>query len=74
MQPLSVVYLLEAAGGSESTLAAIRRSSHSGRPLATEGFVQELEKTMQRSLTSKKGGRPAKSNGRQQALPCGTEF
>jgi putative transposase len=50
-----------AAGGSESTLAAIRRNTHTGRPLGSACFVQDLEKSMHRELAPKKGGRPAKS-------------
>lgn len=36
---------------------AIRESTHTGRPLGTPEFVKALEKTMQRGLASKKGGR-----------------
>jgi putative transposase len=51
-----------AAAGSNSTLAAIRHSTHTGRPLGSADFIKDLEKSMQRRLTPRKGGRPAKAN------------
>jgi putative transposase len=39
---------------------AIRRSTHTGRPLGHPDFVTQLEKTLQRRLVPKKGGRPPK--------------
>jgi len=45
---------------SEEELEALRESTHTGRPLGTPEFVQELEKTLLRRLTRQKGGRPAK--------------
>jgi putative transposase len=49
------------AGGADSTLAAIRRSTHTGRPLGSAEFVEGLERSMKRRLTPQKGGRPPKS-------------
>jgi putative transposase len=40
---------------------AIRQSTHTGRPLGTNEFIETLEKAMQRNLAPKKGGRPEKS-------------
>ncbi len=48
------------AVGSEAEIAAVRQSTHTGRPLGTEEFVHELEKATKRALTPRKGGRPAK--------------
>jgi REP-associated tyrosine transposase len=48
-------------GETESQLAAIRQSTHTGRPLGTPEFVEALERTMSRRLLPQKGGRPAKS-------------
>jgi len=50
------------AGESESALAAIRRCTHTGRPLGTSDFVKMLEKTTERRLRAGKGGRPEKRN------------
>jgi putative transposase len=50
-----------AIGETDSSLATIRRSTHSGRPLGSADFVQDLEKSMRRRLTPQKGGRPSKS-------------
>ena len=41
--------------------SAIRRSTHTGRPLGTPEFIEAMEKAMQRKLAPKKGGRPATS-------------
>ena len=43
---------------SKDDLAAIRRSTHTGRPLGTADFTRALEQTTRRSLTAYKGGRP----------------
>jgi len=48
-------------GESESQLAAIRESTHTGRPLGSQEFVEALEKSMRRRLSRRKGGRPANS-------------
>ena len=48
------------AGGSESECAAVRQSTHTGRPLGTAEFVHELEELTKRALAPRKGGRPAK--------------
>jgi putative transposase len=47
------------AGASESETAAVRQCTHTGRPLGSEAFVQELEEKMGRQLAPRKGGRPA---------------
>ena len=49
-----------AAGETESERRAVRRCTHTGRPLGTEEFVHELEETAKRPLAPRKGGRPAK--------------
>ena len=49
-----------AAGETDAALAAIRRSTHTGRPLGTQEFAQELEKSMHRKLIPQRGGRPPK--------------
>jgi len=38
----------------------IRRSTHTGRPLGALLFVREIERTLQRTLVPRKGGRPPK--------------
>jgi putative transposase len=38
----------------------IRRSTHTGRPLGALQFVREMERTLQRALAPRKGGRPPK--------------
>ncbi len=48
-----------AAGETETALALIRQSTHTGRPLGTKEFVRALEETMDRRLVPQKGGRPA---------------
>ncbi len=50
-----------ATGESEAELAAIRRCTHTGRPLGTPQFIQSLEQIIHRDLAVKKGGRPASS-------------
>jgi REP-associated tyrosine transposase len=42
-------------------LEAIRQSTHTGRPLGTEGFVRDLERRLGRALTQRPGGRPPKA-------------
>jgi len=44
--------------GSEAEAEAIRRSTHTGRPLGSTAFIAALEETLCRSLTLSKGGRP----------------
>jgi hypothetical protein len=39
---------------------AIRACTHTGRPLGSPDFVAELEKTLRRRLTPRRGGRPPK--------------
>jgi len=39
---------------------AVRRSTHTGRPLGIEEFVHELEELTKRPLAPRKEGRPAK--------------
>jgi putative transposase len=39
-------------------LKRIRRNTHTGRPLGTEDFVQQLEVELGRALAPQKGGRP----------------
>jgi hypothetical protein len=39
---------------------AIRRNTHTGRPLGDEGFVAALERDLQRRLAPEKGGRRTK--------------
>jgi len=58
-------------GETESELFAIRRATHTGRPLGEAEFVQTLELKTLRRLTPQKGGRPRNpnSNDKQQALP-----
>jgi hypothetical protein len=38
--------------------AAIRRSTHTGRPPGTPEFIEAQEKAMRRKLAPNKGGRP----------------
>jgi putative transposase len=51
-------YLGKAAGVEEAE--AIRRSTHTGRPLGTADFVARLERALKRRLAPRKGGRPPK--------------
>jgi len=48
-------YLAE--GEAEGEVAALRESTHTGRPLGTAEFVHSLEQAMQRRLARQKGGR-----------------
>lgn len=50
-----------AEGEAESELRAIRRSTHTGRPLGTAEFTRWLEERTQRRLTPGKRGRPRKT-------------
>ena len=45
-----------ASGETETELASIRQSTHTGRPLGTPEFIQALERTMARRLAPQKGG------------------
>jgi putative transposase len=48
------------AAESQADLTALRRSTHTGRPLGTPDFVAALEQSTLRLLAPQKGGRPAK--------------
>jgi len=48
-------------GESESELRDLRRSTYTGRPLGSEGFVAHLEAKTQRRLAAQKGGRPRRT-------------
>ena len=39
---------------------AIRRNTHTGRPLGSDEFVRQIEQTLCRTLARQKGGRPRK--------------
>lgn len=47
-----------AAGEPETSIAALRHSTHTGRPLGTPAFVAALEKSTLRLLAPRKAGRP----------------
>jgi len=49
-----------AAGVPETAIDALRRSTHTGRPLGTPAFVAALEKSTLRLLAPRTGGRPTK--------------
>lgn len=51
-----------AAGESQPNLTALRRCTHTGRPLGSPEFVATLEQATLRLLAPKKGGRPKKSS------------
>ena len=51
-----------AAGETQSELAAIRHCTYTGRPLGTEEFVKQTEKSTRRRLAAQKGGRTAIRN------------
>jgi hypothetical protein len=57
-----------AAGETEAEITAIRRCTHTGRPLGASEFVHSLEKATQRHLAPQKGGRPSTTVNRQAAL------
>ncbi len=44
----------------ESDIDRIRSHTHTGRPLGSEPFVREMERTLSRALAPQKGGRPRK--------------
>jgi putative transposase len=46
-------------GESDAEIAAIRKCTHTGRPLGAAGFVRELEQATLRCLVPQKGGRPS---------------
>jgi putative transposase len=54
---------------------AIRRSTHTGRPLGAPDFVTQLEKVLRRRLAPLKGGRPPKEplDDRQHFLAFGAD-
>ena len=54
------------AGETESELRAIRRCTHTGRPLGTGEFVEKLERHTQRCLAPQKGGREPNLKTRQE--------
>lgn len=45
----------------EAELGALRRSTHSGRPLGSAEFIEGLEQRTRRRLGAQKGGRPRRS-------------
>src|SRR4051812_6564748 len=47
-------------GETETDHMAIRRSTHTGRPLGSAEFVDRLERTMERKLRPERAGRRAK--------------
>lgn len=51
-------------GEAESELRALRRCTHSGRPLGPEEFTQAVERRTHRRLTPSKGGRPRTAGNR----------
>jgi hypothetical protein len=53
-QNLRQVYL--SAGETEARLTVIRQRTHTGRPLGTEEFIQDLEKVTQRRIALQKRG------------------
>ena len=58
------------AAGAGADAEAIRRSTHTGRPLGAADFVADLERALRRPLAAQKGGHPPKKRleERQQAL------
>jgi putative transposase len=48
------------AGETTTELQAVRKSTHTGRPLGATDFVRDLEIASQRQLQPQKGGRPSK--------------
>ena len=65
-------YLREA--GIEEQAEAIRRNTHSGRPLGTPGFVADLEERLRRRLAPDRGGRPLKQSEDRQGAFCLRRF
>ena len=47
-----------ASGDNDAELRAIRKSTHTGRPLGSGEFVRSLEEATARRLEPQKGGRP----------------
>jgi putative transposase len=58
-------YLAEYRDGVETE--AIRKSTHTGRPLGSTDFIQRLERSLKRRLTPNKGGRPKRARDLSQA-------
>jgi len=50
----------------QSDLRAIRKCTHTGRPLGSLDFIRSLEETTSRRLEQQKGGRPRNSSPREQ--------
>lgn len=48
------------AAEQEAEAMRIRRNTHTGRPLGSEEFVWQMERTLCRTLAPQKGGRPRK--------------
>jgi putative transposase len=59
------------AGETEARLAVIRQRTHTGRPLGTQEFIQDLEKMTQRRIALQKRGPREKivTDRRQASLP-----
>jgi len=58
-----------ASGSSEGEVEAIRKCTHTGRPLGGTEFVEKLEQKVGRRLAPQRGGRPEKGvDGRQGSL------
>jgi putative transposase len=49
--------------GVQEEAEAIRKNTHTGRPLGADEFVQALERTLRRSLAPQRGGRLPKEQG-----------
>jgi putative transposase len=47
-------------GEDEAMVSSIRRSTRTGRPAGSDGFIARLERLLGRALRPKKGGRPRK--------------
>jgi len=56
------------AGASEAEIRAVRQCTHTGRPLGSEQFVQELEGQTNRQLAPRKGGRPGNVEDERQTV------
>jgi hypothetical protein len=56
-------------GETQSELDALRRCTHTGRPLGSGEFIEALEHNTERRLAPQKGGRPRKpvADARQEA-------
>ena len=52
-------FLIDAAD-QDAEAQRIRHSTHTGRPLGAMPFIREMERTLRRILTPRKGGRPPK--------------